>query len=128
MPHALIADDNPLNLSALEQLLKREGVTVTAVESPAKINEVLDNAPPVDIVFLDLEFPNYNGLELVGNLRADARFANVPIIACTVHISEQNEARDAGFDGFIGKPLDVSRFPEQLRRILNGESVWEVSQ
>jgi len=42
--------------------------------------------------------------------------------------SEQmNKARDAGFDGFLGKPLDPDRFPEQIRRVLAGEAVWEMS-
>jgi two-component system cell cycle response regulator DivK len=80
----------------------------------------------VDVVFLDLEFPNSDGFQLIHELRAQPALANVPIIAYTVHTSEQNEAQAAGFDGFIGKPLNVNRFPDQLRRILNGESVWEI--
>jgi two-component system cell cycle response regulator DivK len=36
------------------------------------------------------------------------------------------KARGAGFDGFLGKPLDPDLFPEQIRRILSGESVWEM--
>jgi two-component system cell cycle response regulator DivK len=35
------------------------------------------------------------------------------------------KARESGFDGFLGKPLDPDRFPEQIRRILNNEPVWE---
>jgi two-component system cell cycle response regulator DivK len=38
-----------------------------------------------------------------------------------------NKARAAGFNGFLGKPLDPDRFPEQIRRIMNGEAVWEIS-
>jgi two-component system cell cycle response regulator DivK len=36
------------------------------------------------------------------------------------------KARQAGFDGFLGKPIDPDRFPEQIRRVLQGEQVWEV--
>jgi two-component system cell cycle response regulator DivK len=40
---------------------------------------------------------------------------------------QMNKAKSAGFDGFLGKPLDPDKFPDQIRRILNGESVWEFS-
>jgi two-component system cell cycle response regulator DivK len=38
-----------------------------------------------------------------------------------------NKAKSSGFDGFLGKPLDPDKFPDQIRRILNGEAVWEFS-
>jgi two-component system cell cycle response regulator DivK len=49
------------------------------------------------------------------------------VVAVTAHHSptEMQRARAAGFDGFIGKPIDPARFPDQIRRILAGESVWE---
>lgn len=51
---------------------------------------------------------------------------DVPIVAYSVHVSEIEIARRAGFDGFLGKPLDADRFSDQLRRILSGEQVWEI--
>ncbi len=122
---ALIIDDNPTNLDALAALLRREDVTPVTVESPRDISAVLDDCGQVDVVFLDLEFPNYDGLQLIAGLQDDPRLEGVPIVAYTVHISEQNEAREAGFHSFIGKPLSVERFPDQLRRIMSGERVWE---
>lgn len=126
MPNVIIVDDNPLNLETLAVLLNKEGVTPIMLESPRELETILDEAS-VAAVFLDLEFPNYDGLELVQVLKADPRLTGVPIVAYTVHTSEQNEARSAGFDSFIGKPLNVERFPEQLRRILNGQPVWETN-
>jgi two-component system cell cycle response regulator DivK len=124
---ALIIDDNPNNSDALTQLLKRERVAAVAVSSPRDISATLDSLNQVDLVFLDLEFPNHNGIQLIDELRADERLADTLFVAYTVHISEQNAARQAGFHSFLGKPLDVSRFSDQLRRILNGEPVWEVA-
>jgi two-component system cell cycle response regulator DivK len=80
----------------------------------------------IDVVFLDLEMPNYDGFNLLTDLKADARLSHVQIIAYTVHTSEIDEARQAGFDGFLGKPLDIKRFPDQLERILNRQPVWEI--
>lgn len=123
---ALIVDNDLNNSDALTQLLKREGVAAVAVYSPRDISAALNEMAQVDVVFLDLEFPNHNGILLIDELRADERLANIPIVAYTVHISEQNAARDAGFHSFLGKPLDVSSFPNRLRRIMDGEPVWEV--
>lgn len=124
--HALIVDDNISNVEALKLLLERENVTSTTLTSPINLPELLETLSPVDLVFLDLEFPNYHGFDLLAQLQADPRLAGATFVAYTVHISEQNEARQAGFHSFIGKPLDIHRFPGQLQRILNGEHVWEI--
>ena len=123
--HALVVDDNELNVLALKLLLQQEGVSVLTANSPQEMSQRIDEAEQLDVIFLDLELPRASGLELVQTLRADARLANVPITAYTVHTSEQNEARAAGFDSFLGKPLNVHRFPNQLQRILRGERVWD---
>ena len=124
--HALIVDDNVSNVDALQALLAREGFAATTLTSPVYLSTLLEKLDPVDVVFLDLEFPNHTGFDIMRQLKADPRMANVPFVAYTVHTSEQNEAREAGFDCFLGKPLDVQRFPGQLQRILSGERVWEI--
>lgn len=123
MPHALIIDDNLQNVKVLAQLLAKQGVKCTEILSPTQIvdNPVQDE--PIDVIFLDLEMPTIDGYQLKEMLRA--YLGDVPIIAYTVHVSEMNVARDMGFDGFLGKPLDTSKFPNQLARILRGEAVWE---
>lgn len=127
-PYALIIDDNPANLDVLEQLLAQEGVASVPVLSPHEVANTIDQMPRIDVVFLDLEFPNGSGFNIIELLHSDERLANVPIVAYTVHISELNEVRDAGFHSFLGKPLDIENFPDQLSRILAGEQVWETSQ
>lgn len=124
--HALVVDDNSSNVEALRLLLEREGVTSTTLTSVRDLPEVLDSLEYVDLVFLDLEFPNHHGFDILAQLQTDARLAGTTFVAYTVHTSEQNEARQAGFHSFIGKPLDVQRFPGQLQRILSGERVWEI--
>lgn len=125
---ALIIDDNSLNLDSLAALLKREGMEPVGITRLNDTFSTLEKIGDVRVVFLDLEFPNGDGIAFVDRLLNDERLEGVPIVAYSVHISELTEVRDAGFHGFIGKPLNPSQFPEQLRRILNGESVWEVGQ
>ncbi len=123
--HALVIDDNVKNLGVLAQLLTLQGARATRVNNPLHLTEVLKSMEKVDIVFLDLEMPGLNGYDVLNMLRADSRFANVPIVAYTVHVSEVFTAQEKGFDGFIGKPVDSDRFPEQMERILKGEAVWD---
>jgi CheY-like chemotaxis protein len=123
--HALIIDDNRGNVDVLMDLLKTQGVTCTSLSSPRQLEQTLQQLETLDVIFLDLEMPNYNGFEVLAWLQADQRFGAVPVVAYTVHTSEINEAREAGFHSFLGKPLKPQAFPDHLRRILSGEPVWD---
>lgn len=124
--HALLIDDNRQNLRVLRQLLTKQGVTSTDILTADDLNRVLPTLDTVDVVFVDLEMPDMDGYGVKEMLRA-SHIAHAPIIAYTVHVSEINHTRQRGFDGFLGKPLDSARFPDQLARILRGEAVWERS-
>lgn len=122
--HALIIDDNAQNIGVLATLLKFEDVDATKVQMPKTLHAMIDDMQQPNVVFLDLEMPGMDGFEVLDMLKAHDRFQNTPIVAYTVHVSEINVARDYGFDGFLGKPLDADKFSGQLQRILDGESVW----
>lgn len=125
--HALIIDDNASNIAVLAEMLSLEGWTYTKVQDMVKLGDTLAQLKHVDIVFLDLEMPAFNGYAVYQHLREDPRFEGVPVVVCSVHVSEINNARDRGFNSFLGKPLNADRFPEQLARIMRGEPVWEAS-
>lgn len=123
--HALIIDDNLNNTEVLAMLLESQGLSHTSLTSVRSLAATLDSLVKVDIIFLDLEFPNYSGFHILADLRQDPRLDHVPVVAYSVHTSEVNEARDAGFHSFLGKPLNAQRFPDQLRDILNNQHVWD---
>ncbi|NWF69804.1 MAG: response regulator [Chloroflexi bacterium] len=123
MKHALVIDDNPQNLRVMVQLLAKQGVTSTEILDSRQLPGLLPTLTQIDVIFLDLEMPGLDGYKVKDLLKS--RFSATPIIAYTVHVSEINAARKLGFDGFLGKPLDNVRFPDQLARIFNGEPVWE---
>lgn len=122
---ALIIDDNAKNIHVLARLLSSEGVSSLEVTSVSKLDAALKGIGDLSVIFVDLEMPGVNGYQVLEKIKADTRFDAVPVIAYTVHVNEINVAHQKGFDGFIGKPLDADAFPDQLARILNGESVWE---
>jgi two-component system cell cycle response regulator DivK len=127
MPHALIIDDNQSNINVLGMLLQQEGVTYAEVLHPASVENAVTSGGPFSVIFLDLEFPTHNGFTIIEKLRQLDALSGVPIVAYSVHTSEIEETRRAGFDGFLGKPLDADRFAFQLRRILEGEPVWDIT-
>jgi CheY-like chemotaxis protein len=120
---ALVIDDNAQGIKVLAQMLAKQGVESVEVRDPTKLAALLPTLGACDVVFLDLEMPGLDGYAVKELLRSN--LGDVPIIAYTVHISEMHVVRQLGFNGFIGKPLDHTRFPDQLARILRRESVWE---
>jgi len=78
---------------------------------------------------MDIPLPYEDGYGALRKIRASTALKDTRVVAVTAEASleQMTKARTAGFDGFLGKPLDMDRFPDQIRRILAGESVWELS-
>jgi len=123
--HALIIDDDAYSVHILERLLDQESISYTSVTDPTELEDILQDQENIDIIFLDLEMPKLDGYEVMEMLKQCVS-ADVPIVACTVHTAEIKTTRRLGFSSFVAKPLDIERFPDQLKRILNGEPVWEI--
>lgn len=124
---ALVIEDDASGLAVISVMLRRLGMR-TAMERYA--SAVLDRAkriPKIDVIFLDLGLPDGDGYEVLKRLKNEPKLKDVPVVAVTARDAsvEMTKAQDAGFDGFLGKPLNRKRFPDQVRRIINGESVWE---
>jgi len=124
---ALIVEDDETSINVLLKLLDQLAVESLVVQDSYNIEDHMQNMPPVDVVFLDLEMPRVNGYSVLELLQSAPQFDGVPVVAYTTHTSHLNEARTAGFHSFLGKPLDNRLFPELLGRILDGEQVWEIS-
>ena len=86
-----------------------------------------DDAPPINLILLDLYLPLENGYVTLPKIRAHPKLTAARVIAVSASISPEEvaRARAAGFDGFLGKPLRRTHFADQIQRILAGEAVWE---
>jgi CheY-like chemotaxis protein len=122
---ALIIEDNHLNRDVLLVLLRHEGLTCTPLETAVGLESTLEGLSTLDVIFLDLELPDVSGFAALEVLKKHPLSQDVPVVAYTVHVSQANQAREAGFHSFLGKPLDLATFPGYLRQILNRQPVWE---
>jgi two-component system cell cycle response regulator DivK len=78
---------------------------------------------------MDIRLPYEDGYGALRKIRASPALKDTLVVAVTAEASveQMTKARTAGFDGFLAKPLDMDRFPDQIRRILAGEAVWELN-
>lgn len=120
--HALIIEDHSDSIDVLGQLLATQGASYTGISDPTSLNP--DDLEAVNVVFLDLDMPGMNGYEVYDLLRGQYGLT-VPIVAYTVNTNEKATTRSMGFNGMFAKPLDATCFPDQLKRLLAGEAIWD---
>jgi two-component system cell cycle response regulator DivK len=124
----LIVEDNVSNFVLMARMLGYMGMHCEWKTSGYEVVEYADTLPDIDLILMDIRLPYEDGYEALKKLRNDSRLKQTKVVAVTAYASEEQlqRARAAGFDGFIGKPLDPDRFPAQIRSVLSGEEVWEV--
>jgi CheY-like chemotaxis protein len=118
-PRILAVDDNPVSLKVLRHTLGRRGVQVDCAESA---RQALDAAAQrqYDLVLMDLQMPDVDGLTAAAELRAVPGYQTVPIIALTANYSDEvrDQCRACGMQGFLSKPIEGDRLWAGLSRYL----------
>jgi two-component system cell cycle response regulator DivK len=124
----LVVEDNVSNFVLIARMLGYLGIHCEWKTSGYEVVEYADTLPRLDLVLMDIRLPYEDGYGALKKIRDSERLKETTIVAVTAEASSEQikKARAAGFDGFLGKPLDPDRFPEQIQRILEGEEVWEL--
>lgn len=123
----LVVEDNVGNFKLISRLLNSLGVQCEWKTSGYEVVEFASTLSHIDLVLMDIRLPYEDGYGAMRKIRQSGLFKDIPIVAVTAvtGVDQMKAAKLAGFNGFIGKPLDPDRFPEQIRRILSGQEVWE---
>lgn len=125
----LVVEDNVANFVLIARMLGYLGVHCEWKTSGYEVVEYADTLPRLDLVLMDIRLPYEDGYSALQKIRSSPHLKDTLVVAVTAEASNEQmrKAREAKFDGFIGKPLDPDRFPDQIRRVLSGDAVWEVS-
>ncbi|MUG96053.1 response regulator [Scytonema sp. UIC 10036] len=112
----VVADNNPQVTTTLQALLEPWGLKVTIVDNPQKFWETLEGAVP-DLLIMNLDMPNLNGIELCQAVRNDKRWSGLPILLLTEHVDANtiHQVFAIGVEDFVSLPIVE---PELLARIL----------
>ncbi|WP_020680116.1 CHASE domain-containing protein [Marinobacterium rhizophilum] len=106
----LVVEDNAINRQVAAQLLSIEGATVTLAEGGLEgVEKVLEAPAAFDVVLMDMQMPDIDGLEATRRIRADERCRDLPILAMTANVTQADKAAclAAGMNDHVGKPLDI---------------------
>jgi two-component system, cell cycle response regulator DivK len=118
MKTVLIVEDNEKNMKLARDILRAKGYAVLeAVNGLDGVAQALQHVP--DLVLMDIQLPDINGIEAFTRIRGVAATARVPVVAFTASVTVNDRSRigDAGFDGFLGKPIQLKEFVETVKRL-----------
>ena len=112
----LVVDDDERNRRLAVDVLRLAGLRTVEAGTGAEALSLASAELP-DLVLLDLQLPDLDGVQVARELRADARTAAIPLVALSALRLDGREEwlREAGFDGFLAKPIDVAEFPRVVR-------------
>lgn len=120
MTTVLIVEDNERNMRLMRLLLRPLGYTLLEATDGTEALATVEHATP-DIILVDIQLPDVDGLEITRRLRQEARFARTPIVALTAYAmpGDREMFLRAGCTGYVAKPIDTRAFPEIIASYLN---------
>lgn len=118
----LYVEDNPENRLLVRRVLQAEGYGfLEAGNAPEAMDIVKIHRP--DLILMDINMPEIDGYTLTSRLKSIRDLENVPIIALTANVMKGDRERtiEAGCDGYIQKPIDVDKLPQQIHNFLTSK-------
>ena len=115
----LIVEDNERNMKLLRDVLQATGYeTVEAENAEDGVRIAAERKP--DLVLMDIQLPGMSGIDALRVLRADPQTEAIPVVAVTASVMQQDRKQftEAGFDGYIGKPINVRNFLQTVKEML----------
>ncbi len=119
MRRVLVVDDTEANIHLMRFILEKNGFEVIEARSGTEGVELAVQEKP-DLVLMDIQLPDIDGLEATKRIRASDANGNIPIIALTSYAMPGDRERmiAAGCTGYISKPIDVKAFIIEIEKYL----------
>jgi two-component system cell cycle response regulator DivK len=117
----LVVEDNEDNRALVVKVLARSGYEVNEAVSGEEALLVARAAPP-DLVLMDLNLVGMSGFEATRRFKEDPDLSHIPVVALTAYamVGDRERALECGCDGYLSKPVDVRRLPEQVEAFIKG--------
>jgi CheY-like chemotaxis protein len=122
VPKILIVEDSPDNMKLFRALLTPRGHEVVGLSGGDGMLDTIAREQPA-LVLMDIQLPGKDGFALLSEIRGSPH-AGLRVLALTAHAmqGDRERALKAGFDGYITKPIDIRRFPEQVQQAVAGSA------
>jgi two-component system cell cycle response regulator DivK len=113
----LVVADNEKNMKLFRDVLRATGYRTLEAGTAARALELAAEHAP-DLVLMDIQLPDMDGLETLRRLRSDGRTAAIPVLALTAQAMQGDRERflAAGFDGYVSKPVNIVELVDTVRR------------
>ena len=119
----LIVEDNEKNRKLVRDVLQFKGYrTIDAETGEVGVALAMEHKP--DLILMDYHLPGIDGIEAFRRIRADSATAHIPIVAVTASAmpEEAKKMKEAGFDGFQTKPINVKEFVQSVANVFTGKA------
>ena len=115
----LLADDHPANISMISDYLEAQGFEVRAAKNGFEAIALAEADPP-DLILMDIQMPVLDGLEATRRLRANPRFASIPIIVLTALVmpGDRQKCLDAGATDYMSKPVNLKKLAKTVEEYI----------
>ncbi len=113
----LIVEDNEINMKLVRDVLQFKGYqTLEAVTGAEGLRLAREKLP--DLVLMDIQLPDIDGITALGRLRADPQTQTIPVVAVSASVmpDERQRVVASGFDAFVTKPINVKAFLETVEK------------
>jgi len=121
MSTILIVEDNEKNMKLVRDILRHNGHdTLEATTGVDGVSLAVEKRP--DLVLMDIQLPDIDGIEALRRIRAVADLDAMPVVAVSASVmpDDQQKIVASGFDAFVTKPINLKQFLETVRRFLAG--------
>jgi two-component system cell cycle response regulator DivK len=119
MKKILVAEDNPASSELIREVLSGRGYEIIEACDGRQALQKIEETEP-DLVLLDIQLPILDGFAVLSQLRQNPRFANLCVVAVTANVMKEDREKGlrAGFDAYIGKPIDAAALRLQVEQLL----------